>query len=79
MVRTARAQLDDILNNENYDIECDEVNNTNIHDIVNDLIDASVLINNIREEIGQLALTYNIGGIVVVCNNILEQTKEYAE
>ena len=34
------AQLEDILNGENYGVECDEWNDTNIHDIVSDLINA---------------------------------------
>ena len=44
-----------------------------------DLIDKQeAIIKEMREEIGQLALTYAGGGVESVCNNILEQTKDYA-
>lgn len=38
--RVSNVQLEDIIKGENYGIECDEWNNTSIHDIVNDLIEA---------------------------------------
>jgi len=48
-------------------------------DLASDLVEARELMNKVREDIGQLGLTYKGGGVEAVCNNILENTKEYAE
>ena len=42
--RVANCQLEDILRGENYGVECDEWNDTNIHDIATDLLEANVLV-----------------------------------
>jgi hypothetical protein len=51
---------------------------THVSKYAADLLEARELMNKVREEIGQLGLTYKGGGVEAVCNNILEQTKDYA-
>ena len=40
--RVGNCQLEDILKGENYGVECDEYNDTSIHDMANDLLDARI-------------------------------------
>jgi hypothetical protein len=91
--RVANCQLEDILRGENYGVECDEWNDTNIHDIATDLLEANVLVDKqcelikeMREQLSAVvstASTPTTKGELVYVNNyiemreILNKSKEY--
>lgn len=47
-MRVTNEQLEDILRGENYGVECDEVNDTNIHAMAADLLEAREALLEIR-------------------------------
>ena len=86
-MRVTNEQLEDIKNGENYGVECDEVNDTNIHAIVIDLLEARELIKEMRDELESARMvmekyesqltgdSFNDPSL----NAIIDKSREYAE
>lgn len=79
-MRVTNEQLEDILKGENYGIECDEVNDTSIHAISSDLLEAREIIKEMREALS-IHATRDINCQCEFCEKqraILEKSKDYA-
>ena len=79
-MRVTNEQLEDIKNGENYGIECDEVNDTNIHAIVCDLIEARQRIQNLSDamlEISQRPIALVCEEVRQKARLVWERSKEY--